>query len=345
MAAVACRTCKSQKTNKMNDEQQGGTEELAAPMSFSDFVASQNAADNTELSKGQERGTDNAEQTSTETPEGATDNTNQKINASASESGQEKGKTIEAGKEQKSEKKPNRYQELANQNKELKGQLEEISKKLTQPAAQKPEQKQEPAKPKEYVPKPEAPKYEKAKLVAAKQQLESKMSKGEATQQDLADHAWLADELLGWNRHEHAMELWEIKNGKAAQDREYELNHYKQQAVKKWPDLADSNSERFKTYGSTRTRLDEIVKNIETQGDYWAAVVTDLILSKKTHGTEVGALKAENDKLKKQIETLNGKLDPIDSDDANEAADEKPADKLSADEWFKRKRKEKRQFA
>lgn len=344
VAEVAFRTCKSQSENKMTNEQQGGNEELAAPLSFSDFVASQNTSENTESPKGQERGTDNeVTQTSTEDSNESTDNQT-KSNVPNSEPGKEKAP--EAGV---TTKKPNRYQELANKNREVEGKYKDLESKYNDLSKRfeqvSPKKDAEPSKPKEYVPKPQEPKYPKDKLIAAKQQLEAKLSKGEATQQDLADHAWVSDEILAWSRHEHALELWEIKNGKAAQEREFEINHYKQQAVKKWPDLADSNSERFKTYQQTRTRLDEIVKNIETQGDYWAAVVSDLILTKKNHGTELGTLKAENEKLKKQIENLNGKLDPVDSDDAAESEDRKPTDKLSADEWFKQKRKEKRQYA
>lgn len=230
-----------------------------------------------------------------------------------------------------------RFQELANDNRALKEKLAALEAKMAQ-GQQQPAKATEAVKPVEHVPKPTPPSYDRKELNSIVNQLSAKVYQGQANEQEIGIYNAAAEQLKLWDKYDVQSELWELKNGQAAKEKDGYKAYYQQEAVKKYPALSDPNSEHSKLYASTRNRLNEIAKNLDVEGDYWAAMVSDLVLSKKRHDSETGALKEKYEKLLKDHNSLKEKLQPVESsdEDATVSNTGKPSNETPAQE-FRRK--------
>lgn len=164
--------------------------------------------------------------------------------------------------------------------------------------------------PEAIVPKPEQPRYtlEQLRIAKRKAQDEGNAELLEAVEEEIA-------RVRDYPRD---LKLWEIQNKQAIERRDGETLAYRQEAVKKWPDLANSESPLFKAWAGVRQAMDAARKSPGLM-EYRMAEVAALVAGSKAHAAEVEALKSENEKLKAEVDTLRKKMQPGAPSGASEA--------------------------
>lgn len=196
-----------------------------------------------------------------------------------------------------------RIRELVSKNKELEARLAE---RATLPA----DKDGKGDAPEAIVPKPEQPRYtlEQLRIAKRKAQDEGNAELLEAVEEEIA-------RVRDYPRD---IKLWEIQNKQAIERRDGETLAYRQEAVKKWPDLANSESPLFRAWAGVRQAMDAARKSPGLM-EYRMAEVAALVAGQKNHAAEVDALKSENEKLKAEVDTLRKKMQPGAPSGASEA--------------------------
>lgn len=164
--------------------------------------------------------------------------------------------------------------------------------------------------PEAIVPKPEQPRYtlDQLRIAKRKAQDEGNNELLEAVEEEIARVRDFPRDL----------KLWEIQNKQAIEKRDGETLSYRQEAVKKWPDLANMETPMFKAWAGVRAAMD-IAQKSPGLMEYRMAEVAALVAGSKNHAVEVDALKSENEKLKTEVETLRKKMQPGAPSGASEA--------------------------
>ncbi len=188
---------------------------------------------------------------------------------------------------------------LANERKQWQERLAKIEERV---AGDKKADSKNPPEIPEVVPKPKAPQYSIEQL--EKLRMDAKAN-GDEKLLDAVEK-----ELNAWREYKIDLATWKIENGQAFQNRNNVIQHYRNEAAKKFPELKNSDSPIFKTFKNVSSRFPELLNRADGTGEYWAAVISDVLVKNTKHDAELGALKTENEKYKAQIEKLTGKLLP-----------------------------------
>lgn len=216
------------------------------------------------------------------------------------------GDVATAGEDGKPSRSEQRIRELVAKTKELEAKLAERGTQAGDGKAAAAEI----AATEAIVPQPEKPRYtlEQLRVAKRKAQEEGNAELLEAVEEEIA-------KVRDYPRD---LKLWEIQNKQAIERRDGETLAYRQEAVKKWPDLANSESPLFKAWAGVRQAMDAARKSPGLM-EYRMAEVAALVAGSKAHAAEVEALKSENEKLKAEVDTLRKKMQPGAPSGASEA--------------------------
>ena len=193
-----------------------------------------------------------------------------------------------------------RIQELIKERDEWRSKAEMTAKA---PVAQVAEPaKTEASKEHVIVPPPDKPRYTMENL----QNLKAK-AKAEGNEELLEA---IGEEMERVRMYDHDMKLWKLENGQAVERYQANQLHYRQHAVKNWPELAKADSPISVTYANMSQRFPELLNRPNGDGQYWLANVAHLVVAQKGHEAEKAALVEENKKLKEENDTYKRKMSP-----------------------------------
>lgn len=195
-----------------------------------------------------------------------------------------------------------RLDQLLTKTKDLEGKLQAAEAKLQEKA--KAETKPREVKP--LVPQPAKPTYtrEVLKQIIAKARAEGNT--------DLIDNC--NEELEKIRDYDLAMVKWEQQNGEATRQHNGAVQHFRQEALKKFPDLAKQGSELEKQYVGIRNgviaeHFPEILE--KPAGEYWVAQVAHW----RMQSAQLDAVTSERNQLREEIQKLKKDGLPLESKD------------------------------
>jgi hypothetical protein len=281
------------------------TQTMQSSESSSDFelyeAVEAPSPDSTSANEGSER-TTSKESASTDNNavKQQTKETKQSDNAPASKAetnqNQTKEKFVTRG-----EKREETIRNLISENKKV---LEEITKakSLTQTPAndvQKATQTQsEPV----FVEKPTPPHYTREQL-----QTMAQRAQAEGNQEGLNA---VQAELAKWDKHDIELKFWKLENGKKMESFQQAWNDSWKKAVTKHPTLGDKESPLYKDADNLAKRFPEVLNRQQGDGQYILAEIAAMRLERKSHASEVGALKEQIKTLTDQLNASQKKIQP-----------------------------------
>lgn len=178
-----------------------------------------------------------------------------------------------------------RFQELANEIKTLKAQLQTKN----DPKSQEQVVKEDP----KLVPEPKKPDFTKEQLDQAEQ---IARQNGD---ENLMRSVMTEREKL--RQFDIDQRFWKLENGKKIEEYQSVRNHHIQEAVKKWPDLAKSESDHYKMFQKISEQVPELLNRSKGDGEYLLAEVANVYLQNNIMASKLAAL----EKTSKQTETEN----------------------------------------
>jgi hypothetical protein len=180
-----------------------------------------------------------------------------------------------------------RFQQMANQIRELKELLKSQGGQAPASAEAKPTEAPS------LIPKPNKPAYTKKQLDDAEKLARSNGDEGLLNA--------VNQERESLRQFELDERFWKLENEKALSKYQETQNHYIQEAVKKWPDIAKSDSEHYQTFERLSQRVPELLARPQGDGHYLLAEVAYTYLQNKELASRLAALETKS----KQTETEN----------------------------------------
>lgn len=213
-----------------------GSEEAVSPSTLKEEPAHQPARET--VNRGN---TEETAKTSSQEPEAKAPQTDTTEAASKrTDTPQAKGKSAQ-----------DRIREVVGEKNELKAKYDELEKRFN--ALSQGKKVDEPEKPKErphLIPPPEKPKF-------TRQQLKDYIAKAkEAGRDDMVEVA--QEELEKIRDYEIELAKWEFKDSKEWERHQSHEQHYTQEAIKRWPELNNPESEQYKEYTRLMGRINQI---------------------------------------------------------------------------------------
>ncbi len=178
-----------------------------------------------------------------------------------------------------------RLQELLDENKALKAKLQTPA-----PQNQAQAQQQQPdAKPKErknLIPPPEKPRYTRQQLIGL---IDAYEESGDKAMVKAA-----REELYKVDQYEHEVTRWELKEGRAWEQYQANQNYYRAEAVKKWPDLAKTDSPIFREFQKVSQIVPELLERPD--GEWLLASLANVRIQAARADALEAELKTEREK-------------------------------------------------
>lgn len=235
---------------------------------------------------------------------GATDQSNGDRAAKASASN---SAAAESGKVEPKSRAQERIHDLLEQVKQRDAKIAQWEQEKAAAQAEKAKQPQEP---KVILPQPTKPKYEQQQLLTYRQQIAAKIRSGEATPEDYNLLEGVDGELRAWDKYETDLKFWKLENGQAVERWQGAQTHFRNEALKAWPELKDASSPLSQVYRNIEKKFPEVANRNDGDGTYWVANMAHLVLAQEKHEAELGALKTANETLTKENQALKGKMQP-----------------------------------
>jgi len=156
------------------------------------------------------------------------------------------------------------------------------------------------------VPPPKKPQYEKAQLLPLLRKYQEEGN---------TEMAWaVQQEIESIRDYELAAAKWEGQNARAWENHQATTSHWKNEAAKKWPELAKADS----TISKARGRVEAFIKEVQSNPakfEYNQAYMADIF----DRSTRFDAAEAENKQLREKIAKLEKKGQPVTQTEVPEA--------------------------
>jgi hypothetical protein len=218
-----------------------------------------------------------------------------------------------------------RKQEIQQGLAELKKEREEFRKEREAFLAQR---NQQPANPQnqpqdgksntpEFVEKPQAPQYSRDQL--KQMQL---VAQKEGNQDALS---LINEEFSKWDKYDTKLEIWELKNGEAIKSFQTKWTDSWKKTVEKIPDMAKEDSPVRQQAEKLAKQYPEVFNRRQADGQYILGQIAKLMVDRKSHASEVAALKDQITKLTEQLDSSQKKIQPAGQSSKPNISDSKTA--------------------
>jgi hypothetical protein len=278
----------------MNDTiQSTGASDTGSVDLFANDAASQQSANN-----GNDRGASNEPNQTTQSQQGDKVSASSASNSTADQSkpgqqqssqdqNQTKDKFVSRGEK--------REQEIKTALADLKREREEFRREreaLTR--QQNPNQQQNQVQEPVFVDKPKTPQFTREQITA-----EYNKAKAEGNEAVMQACVQANQE---WDRYDNDLKFWKIENGQKVEKFNSYRKHYWNEAVKRFPDLQNQDSEMYREAKSLASKFPEVLNRQTADGEYLIAQLAGMRIERKGHAA---ALAARDEQIKTLTEKLN----------------------------------------
>jgi hypothetical protein len=153
-----------------------------------------------------------------------------------------------------------------------------------------------------FIEKPQPPSYTKEQLTAMAQRAQA-----EGNQEGIQA---IRDELAKWDKYDIDLKFWKLENGKKIESFQQAWSDNWKKAVTKFPELSNKESPIYKEAETLARQFPEVLNRQKGDGQYLIAQLAGMRLERKSHASEVAALKEQVTKLTEQLNASQKKLNP-----------------------------------
>lgn len=247
--------------------------------------------------------TDESETTKQPVKKDGIENNNNKANnattskAEVDPNKQEKPKFISRG-----EKREQAIKEALAEQKKVLEEIRQAKAAQSQPQSATQVQTQQTQAEPVFIEKPQPPSYTKEQLQAMAQRAQA-----EGNQEGIQA---IRDELAKWDKYDIDLKFWKLENGKKIESFQQAWSDNWKKAVTKFPELSNKESPIYREAETLARQFPEVLNRAKGDGQYLIAQLAGMRLERKSHASEVAALKEQVTKLTDQLNASQKKLNP-----------------------------------
>lgn len=265
-------------------------------------------ASQTSANTGSDRGTSNNEQTNqegTQTTDSAStsvagekkqqDQTQRQEQNQETQTSQNKERFVSRG-----EKREQAIKSMLDENKRI---LSEIRQSRMQSQQQTNGQQQN-AEP-EFIDPPKKPEHTREQIQKAIRDASS------LSEQERIPILNAAEQVLKeWDRYETDLKFWKLENGQQVKQFKDNRKRFWNQALQRFPELSNQESELYKDAQHLAQQFPEILHRKTADGEFLIAQLAAMRMERKSHASEVGALKEQVKQLTEKLNAAQKRVQP-----------------------------------